>query len=172
MKQFPVIACCIIIFVSSTSFHTKKFSNSYYIVVDKTKYELNVIDGEGWLVSYPVVFGNKDLGDKMIEGDRETPEGLFTLVRKTVHEKWDKILMIDYPTETDSLKFLFRKREGLIPDSAKIGGGISIHGVEHNKDYLVDQYQNWTDGCISMKNQDVEELYNMVPAGTKVYIRK
>src|SRR5215831_3008490 len=168
MKPLVIILCCILLFIANTSFHGKKFSNSYYIIIDKNKYELSVIDSEGWLATYPVVFGKNDLGDKMMDGDRETPEGLFTIVSKHVHNKWDRILLIDYPTKTDSSKFLERKMHGLIPQSAKIGGGIGIHGVWKHEDYVVDQYQNWTDGCISMKNEDVEELYNTVPVGTKV----
>jgi len=173
MKRFAGIAACMMMLLINTSFSVRKTSPfSYYIIIDKTKYELTVVDGDGWLATYPVVFGNNDLADKMMDGDRETPEGLFTLVNKSVHEKWDRMLMIDYPTQADSIKFMERKQHGLIPDSVNMGGGIGIHGVATNEDYKVDQYQNWTDGCISMKNEDVEELYNIVPVGTKVFIRK
>jgi lipoprotein-anchoring transpeptidase ErfK/SrfK len=172
MKRIIAILCLLLILITNTSFHEKKFSNSYYIIIDKSKYELSVIDSEGWLATYPVVFGNGDLKDKMMDGDRETPEGLFTIVSKHVHNKWDRMLMIDYPTKTDSSKFFERIQHGLIPSDAKIGGGIGIHGVWKHEDYVVDKYQNWTDGCISMKNEDVEELYNTVPVGTKVLIRK
>jgi murein L,D-transpeptidase YafK len=173
MKKLSGIVISILLFITFTSFHLKNSSpSSYYIVIDKSKYELSVVDSEGWLVTYPVVFGNKDLGDKMMAGDRKTPEGLYTLVSKRVDSRWNRFLALDYPTQADYSKFIYRKQQGLIPQSAKIGGGIGIHGVWPHEDYTVDQYQNWTEGCISMKNQDVEELYNLVPVGTKVYIRK
>jgi murein L,D-transpeptidase YafK len=172
MKRFVGIGCCALLFLTNTSFHGKKFSTSYYIVITKSKYTLEVIDGEGWLATYPVVFGRNDLSDKMMDGDRETPEGLYTLVNKHVHSKWDRMLIINYPTKADSIKFFERKQYGQIPASAKIGSGIGIHGVWPHEDYVIDQYQNWTDGCISMKNKDIEELYNIVPVGTKVFIRK
>lgn len=173
MKKLSGIVSCILLFIIFTSFNLKNSSSSsYYIVIDKSKYELSVIDGEGWLVTYPVVFGNKDLGDKMMAGDRKTPEGLYTLVSKRIDGRWDRFLALDYPTQIDYSKFMYRKQHGLIPQNAKIGGGIGIHGVWPHEDYTIDQYQNWTEGCISMKNQDVEELYNLVPVGTKVYIRK
>jgi murein L,D-transpeptidase YafK len=38
------------------------------------------------------VFGSKDLGDKMIAGDRQTPEGTFHIVSKKVHSKWCRFL--------------------------------------------------------------------------------
>ena len=50
-----------------------------------------------WLVTYPVVFGSKDMGDKMVEGDRKTPEGTFHIVAKRPHAKWDRFMAIDYP---------------------------------------------------------------------------
>ena len=50
-----------------------KDDNPYYIIIDKSDYELKVYDEDGWYATYPIVFGSKDLGDKMKEGDRKTP---------------------------------------------------------------------------------------------------
>jgi len=170
MKKLQGVLCCILLFIGFTSFD---FSNAaYYIIIDKSKYELSVFDDKGWLATYPVVFGNKDLGDKMVAGDRKTPEGVYTVVKKRIHPKWDRFMMLDYPTKEDYEKFIYRKQHGLVPANAKLGGGIGIHGVWPHEDYAIDQYQNWTEGCISMKNKDVEELYNIIPVGTKIYIRK
>jgi len=80
--------------------------------------------------------------------------------------------MLDYPTKESYEKFNERKAKGLIPQNATIGGGVGIHGTWPREDYAVDRYDNWTQGCISMKNPDVEELYNLIPVGTKVQIRK
>jgi murein L,D-transpeptidase YafK len=171
MKRFNILAT-VIIFFCCTSFHTKQlYDSSYYIVISKAKYELSVYDTKGWLVTYPVVFGNKDLRDKLCEGDRKTPEGTFTIVNKKVHSKWDRFMLLDYPNQESVEKFNERKSQGLIPAGAKIGGGIGIHGTWPNDDFDVDNYRNWTDGCISMRNKDVEELYSMVPVGTRVIIR-
>src|SRR5215212_9844562 len=52
-------------------------ANPYYIVIDKSDYELKVYDAEGWYATYPVVFGSKDLNDKFVAGDKKTPEGHF-----------------------------------------------------------------------------------------------
>jgi hypothetical protein len=97
---------------------------------------------------------------------------MFTIVDKKVHPKWDRFMMLNYPTEEDYEKFNARKSKGLIPSSAKIGGGIGIHGTWPHEDFVVDRYNNWTNGCISLKREDVEELYNYVPVGTSITIRK
>ncbi len=162
----------LLFFIVSTSFRSKKLTGQgYYIIITKHNYELTLYDDQGWLVKYPVVFGNKDLKDKMVEGDRETPEGTFTIVSKRPHEKWAKFIMLDYPTAESYAKFNARKAQGLIPKDAQIGGGIGIHGTWPHESYTIDRFENWTDGCISLKNEDIEELYKTLPPGTKVIIK-
>jgi lipoprotein-anchoring transpeptidase ErfK/SrfK len=171
-KLVKLITFCLL-FIVFTSFRSKKDTNQgYYIIITKHNYELTLYDDKAWLVKYPVVFGNKDLRDKMHEGDKETPEGTFTIVSKRLHEKWDRFIMLDYPTPESYVKFNARKAQGLIPKDAQIGGGIGIHGTWPHEGYTIDRYENWTDGCISLKNEDIEELFSTVPVGTKVIIEQ
>lgn len=142
------------------------------IVIDKSDYELSVYDDKGWYATYPVVFGNGNLGDKKIQGDKNTPEGKFRIVAKRVHDKWCRFLSLDYPTPDDIEKFNKRKEKGEIPANASIGGGIGIHGTWPHEDFVVDRYKNWTLGCISMKNEHVKEIYEFSGVGTKVTIKK
>ena len=143
-----------------------------YIVIDKRKYELSVYDAKGWYATYPVVFGNNSLSDKKMEGDRNTPEGNFKINQKNPHAKWDRYLGIDYPTQESLAKFNARKQRGEIPGWAKPGGAIGIHGTWPGEDFTIDRYTNWTNGCIAMKRNDVEDLYSYVPMGTPVTIRR
>src|SRR5215218_3720785 len=96
------------------------------IVIDKSDYELQVFDAQGWYATYPVVFGNSSLADKKMEGDRLTPEGIFHIVGKRPHEKWSRFMSLDYPTQESLEKFYERKQNGVIPANAKPGGGIGI----------------------------------------------
>jgi murein L,D-transpeptidase YafK len=146
---------------------------SVSIVIDKSDYELSVYDDKGWYATYPVVFGNNSLSDKKMEGDKNTPEGTFHIIAKRVHDKWCRFMTLDYPTAESREKFNKRKEKGEIPANASIGGGIGIHGTWPHEDFVIDRYKNWTMGCISMKNDDVKEVYAFVsPSGTKVTIRK
>jgi murein L,D-transpeptidase YafK len=151
----------------------RKVTTIIKMVVDKSDYEMNVYDAEGWLATYPIVFGNKDQGDKMIRGDRKTPEGTFKVnIMKTPH-KWTRYVGIDYPTKESWAKFKQRKKDGTLPKTANDpGGNIGIHGTWPGSEYVVDNYQNWTLGCISMKNEDIEDLYNHVTIGSIVEIKK
>lgn len=146
-------------------------SNPYYIIVDKSDYELKVYDDEGWFATYPIVFGSKDLSDKMREGDRRTPTGQFKVVLKKIHSKWGPELLLDYPNDESFRRFKDRKTKGLIPKNARIGDGIAIHATRPNEEWTVDNFFNWTDGCVSVKYSEMKGLYEYIPVGTPVTIQ-
>jgi murein L,D-transpeptidase YafK len=152
-------------------FHPAKVSG-YYIVVDKSDYELKVYDAEGWYATYPVVFGSNDLNDKYMEGDKKTPEGKFKVLLKKIHPKWGFELLLDYPNQESIKKFNDRQAKGLVPRTARIGSGIAIHATRPQEEWTVDYYQNWTDGCVSLKYSEAKDLYSYIPAGTPVTIQK
>ena len=152
-------------------FHKDSADNPYYIIIDKSDYELKVYDEDGWFATYPVVFGGKDLGDKMKEGDRKTPNGNFKIVLKKIHPKWGPELLLDYPTPTSFQRFNERKQKGLIPKNAKIGDGIAIHATRPEEEWTIDNFYNWTDGCISVKYTEMKDLFSYIPVGTSVTIQ-
>jgi murein L,D-transpeptidase YafK len=173
MKSFFKNAAFLTVFcIISTSFRNPMAGkDEYYVIIEKHKYEMAIFDADDtWLITYPVVFGNKDLGDKMMQGDRKTPEGTFHIVSKRPHPKWDRFLALDYPNKESYEKFNQRKTMGLIPANAEIGGGIGIHGTWPHEEFAVDQYQNWTQGCVSTKNVYIQQLFNILAIGTKVII--
>jgi murein L,D-transpeptidase YafK len=146
--------------------------NPYYIIIDKSEYELYVYDDEGWYATYPIVFGSKDLSDKMREGDKRTPDGSFKVILKKIHKKWGPELLLDYPNETSVRKFKERKAQGLIPKTAKIGDGIAIHATRPEEEWTIDNFYNWTDGCVSVKYTEMKDLFSYIPVGTQVTIRQ
>ncbi len=173
MRKYGFYLLLLLVSFNITSFKKKGNDDGLYLVVSKSQYEMKVYDANNnWKATYPCVFGNDDQGDKLIQGDRRTPEGTYHIVIKKMHPKWDKYFGLDYPTQSDIAKFNERKTKGLIPQNAKIGDGIGIHGTWPKQDFVVDTYQNWTNGCICTKNEYIEELYQMIPVGTTVIITK
>jgi len=172
MRPLYYIIIAVLLF-SNTSFHsTIADMNDFYIVIEKHSYEMKVYDANNnWLITYPVVFGSKDLGDKMMQGDRKTPEGTFHVASKRIHEKWNRFMALDYPNAESYEKFNERKSEGIIPSNAQIGGEIGIHGTWPHEEFAIDQYQSWTMGCVSTKNLYIQELYKNIPVGTTVIIK-
>lgn len=145
---------------------------SLHLEIDKSDYTLGVCSGREILKQYLVVFGGNPVDDKLIEGDQCTPEGSFKVVTKYPHSIWSRFILIDYPNEASMRRFNEAKSAGLIPPDANPGGDIGIHGVPEYCDYAINIRDNWTLGCISLKNRDIIELYEYVNNNTKVIIRK
>jgi murein L,D-transpeptidase YafK len=121
---------------------------------------------------YDVVFGGNPVDDKEKEGDKRTPEGVFGVRDKYPHRNWSKFIWIDYPNEDSWRKFNQRKADGIIKQGETIGGEVGIHGVPDGMNNLIDEKINWTLGCISMKNKDVNEIYPYISKKTQITIQK
>ncbi len=145
---------------------------SVRILIDKSDYELSVFAADTLVKKYQVVFGGNPIDDKEKEGDKRTPEGVFGVRDKYPHRSWEKFIWIDYPNAESWKKFNKRKANGIIKDGETIGGEVGIHGVPKGMDHVIDEKQNWTLGCISMKNDDVNEIYPYITKKTKITIQK
>jgi murein L,D-transpeptidase YafK len=142
------------------------------IQINKSAYKLSLLKGTKVIKEYPVVLGKNPIDDKRMEGDRCTPEGRFKIRDLYPHKSWSKFIWIDYPTKDSEKKFKLSKKNGEIPKDATIGGEVGIHGVPKGKDYLIDRSENWTWGCISLKNKDVNDLYSVCFKGMNIEILK
>lgn len=147
--------------------------DSISIKVFKSKNKLQVYHKGKILTAYKCVFGPNCEGQKVCEGDRKTPEGIFTILDIKKHDKWDTFMLLDFPTEESKRIFEEAKVSGKLPPNARIGGAIGIHGIWINGDNVIDLKHNWTDGCVGLKNKDVQELATIVKAGiTRITIIK
>lgn len=144
----------------------------FSVNIDKSEYKLRVLADTIVLKEYPVVFGKNPTGDKLIQGDKCTPEGSFKMISKYPHKKWSKFIWINYPNDESWIKHNRAKAEGTIPGNARIGGEIGIHGVPDGMDFLIDMRYNWTLGCIAMKNKDIDELYPYITEDVTIKILK
>lgn len=150
---------------------SKLKSSKIHIEIDKSDYILSVVSDSEVIKQYRVVLGDNPIDDKLIEGDRCTPEGTFKIVTKYPHRLWSKFILLDYPNAASIEKFNEAKKAGTIPKDATPGNDIGIHGVPQN-DYRMNLGINWTAGCISLKNKDINEIYKIVDTNTLVVIRK
>ena len=142
------------------------------IQIDKSDYVLMMLNKDVILKSYRMVLGSNPKDDKRMEGDRCTPEGTFHIVSKYPHKNWRKFIWIDYPNDESRRKFNKSKLNGEILKDAEIGGEVGIHGTPENGEYLIDDKVNWTWGCISLKRNDVDEIYPYINEGTEIIIVK
>lgn len=147
-------------------------SSDISILIDKSDYILSLYSDTLLIKQYPVVLGGNPVDDKLYSGDGCTPEGNFKILAKYPHKEWSRFLMIDYPNMESLAKHSNAKAKGIIPPESTPGGEIGIHGVYQEMDVIINIGQNWTAGCISLKNRDIQELYEYVKVGAKVVIRK
>ena len=145
---------------------------TFHLLIDKSDFTLKVQVNEKTIKTYAVVLGTNPVDDKKMEGDRATPEGVFKIRDKYPHAKWTKFIWIDYPNASSREKFNARKAAGEIPADARIGGEIGIHGVPEGRNDLIDQKVNWTWGCISLKNSEVNEIYPFLSDASLVTIQQ
>ncbi|RJR39797.1 MAG: hypothetical protein C4567_11395 [Deltaproteobacteria bacterium] len=140
------------------------------VVVHKLARKLTVYQGTTPLKTYKIVLGNDPYNDKLRQGDTCTPEGVYRVVCKYPHQKWTYFILLDYPNTQNWLKFGRAKKAGRVPEDADIGGAIGIHGTEDDGKNL--SGLNWTKGCVSLTNRDLEEIYPLVNNKTLVVIKK
>jgi murein L,D-transpeptidase YafK len=140
------------------------------IVVHKLSRKLTCYRGLTPIKTYPVVLGNNPRNDKLCQGDACTPEGVYRVRAKYPHPRWDSFIWLDYPNTQNWLKFARAKKSGRLPPEADIGGEVGIHGTEDPSRNITGE--NWTKGCISLLNADLDEIYPMVNDKTLVVITR
>lgn len=146
--------------------------DSVKVIVDKKKRRLYVQYGARIVRSFKATFGPTPLVNKRMEGDRNTPEGAFTIKSINPKSQYHRFLLLNYPNDSSLARFETLKSKKAIPANAKIGGDIGIHGIWQGGDELIEMGVGWTDGCVAIKNKDLDELCLFVGVGTRVEIRK
>jgi murein L,D-transpeptidase YafK len=140
------------------------------LVVEKSKYRLTVYYQKKPIKAYAIALGSNSKDDKLRAGDKRTPEGIFHVKALYYHSEWSKFIWLDYPNQDSWRKFAQAKARGVLNVNDDIGGEIGIHGVEKGQDWLIDRQINWTLGCVSLKNKDVDEIYLLLQRGTTIEI--
>jgi len=115
--------------------------------------------------SYRVALGGQPVGPKIQQGDHKTPEGKYIIDSRNARSQFHLGLHVSYPNAADRAR---AKRLGVNP-----GGAIMIHGLAPSFAWLGAKHAatDWTDGCIAVSNEEIEEIWRLVPVGTAVEIR-
>jgi hypothetical protein len=142
-----------------------KRNNDYSIIIDKFSRKCYVYYSGRQKYKFDAELGKNWVGDKRVKGDMATPEGMYRITKKLDGRKtkYYKALLIDYPNEEDTARFRADKEKGLLPQYAKIGGLIEIHG---NGGKGID----WTEGCVALTDREMDLVYKIVKVGTPVTI--
>jgi murein L,D-transpeptidase YafK len=133
------------------------------IVVDKTARTLTLLNHGKVLRRYTQIkLGlNNPKGHKQQEGDSRTPEGEYRINGRNANSLYHLSLRISYPNAKDIVR---AKQLGVSP-----GGDIFIHG-QPNGSTILRIPMDWTAGCISVSNAEIEEIWSLVDVGTPILI--
>ena len=131
------------------------------IIVEKSRRKLFLFKNGIAFREYSISLGKVPIGAKMKEGDKKTPEGNYIIDWRNPNSKFYLSLHISYPSKFDL-------------ENGKTGSNIMIHGLPNGLsifDKLYFENRDWTDGCISVKNMEIEEIWNSVDNGTPILIK-
>jgi murein L,D-transpeptidase YafK len=128
------------------------------IIVSKAAREMLLLRGSSCLRSYRIALGREPAGHKLQEGDGRTPEGRYTIDRRNPKSKYHLSLHISYPDARDMAR---AAAAGVEP-----GGDIMIHGLKDG----VQPPGDWTQGCIAVTDEEMDEIWSLVPEGTPIVI--
>lgn len=134
------------------------------ILVDKSARKLTLFFRGERVKTYDIALGRNPVGDKSARGDGRTPEGLYFIEGRNPQSKYYLSLRVSYPSAAQRAR---AARRGV-----SAGGDIMIHGLP---DAFADvgalhRQQDWTEGCVAVTNEEIEEIWGAVPNGAKILI--
>lgn len=157
-----------------------------WILIDTAVHRLDIYRGYTPLKRFRnIALGSGGPAPLHLAGDATTPLGEFRITHINRRSRFHIFLGLNYPT----MAHLERAREqGLIdaisheayldtirvnnhpPQNTLLGGNIGIHGIGDGDPAIHARY-NWTQGCIALTNEQIEQIARVVRVGTRVFIR-
>lgn len=150
--------------LSAIAFPLPASSTADKVVVLKRQRKLYLLKGGKVLKIYRVSLGASPVGPKMKEGDHRTPEGEYVLDWHNPESDYYKSIHISYPNTRDLAR---AKKQGVPP-----GGDLFIHGQPNDFAGPGKQAGDWTDGCVAVSNEEMDEIWRAVADGTPIEIKR
>lgn len=135
------------------------------VLVLKHARVLQLLHGGRIVKEYKVALGGSPLGPKTQQGDRKTPEGVYVLDSRNPQSHYYKSLHISYPNQEQRNA---AKRKGV-----SAGGNVFLHGLPNGMGAVgaAHRLHDWTDGCIAVTDEEIDEIWRSVPNATPIEIR-
>jgi murein L,D-transpeptidase YafK len=153
------ILCAIAMAQAPKSLHADR------VVVLKKERTLQLVSHGTVVKTYKVALGGDPVGPKTRQGDHKTPEGGYILDSRNAHSQFHKAIHISYPNAQDRAT---ARAKGLSP-----GGDVFVHGLPNGYHWVGASHRlkDWTDGCIAVTDEEIEEIWRAVDDGTPIEIR-
>ncbi len=158
---------------------------SRWLLVDTSAQSLMVMEGQTIKQRFDnISVGRNGTAPLRYRGDNTTPLGTFRIAWVNPNSRYKTFFGFDYPNLPLAEQAL---RRGLIdlaayneissairhgqlpPQNTPLGGYLGIHGLGR-ADPKIHATMNWTQGCIALTNQQIDELSQWIEVGTRVVI--
>jgi L,D-peptidoglycan transpeptidase YkuD (ErfK/YbiS/YcfS/YnhG family) len=135
------------------------------IVVEKSEHRMTLFSGGQPLGTYLVAIGKQSVGAKSQAGDNKTPEGLYYIDARNPNSRFHLALHVSYPNADD----VARARSL----GVQTGGDIMIHGLPPRFHSVGAAHRtwDWTNGCVAVTDEEIEQIWTAVPVGTPIRIK-
>lgn len=157
-----------------------------WLLVDTRNQTLSVMRGTATVQIYTgIAIGRFGTTEAKRTLDGKTPLGEFRISRIAQKTSFHRFFGLDYPNLAHARAGLesgrispadFRairdalRRNTTPPQHTALGGFIGIHGLGDGDPAIHEDF-NWTNGCIALTNEQVDDLDQWVREGTPVIIR-
>ena len=165
MRFLRVLGSLLLLSALSTGQQSPMVEQADAIVILKKDHLLQLFAKGRLIRTYKVALGQGGLEPKEREGDGRTPEGHYMIDSRNGASAYHKALHISYPNGED------RKRAARLGVSP--GGAVMIHGLPNGKGWVgaAHRMYDWTLGCVAVTDEEIDEIWKLVPVGTPVEIR-
>lgn len=115
--------------------------------------------------NYKVALGTEPIGAKQRQGDHRTPEGRYVLDSRNAHSQFYKSIHISYPNQQDT--------DRAVAAHVAPGGDIYTHGLPNGYGAIgaAHRLRDWTDGCIAVTDNEMDEIWRLLKNGTPIQIK-
>lgn len=160
-------------------------SDEIWLQVDTEAQELRVLRGlEVIRVYHDIAIGRSGTTHDKRRLDGKTPLGEYRISLIKNNSKFHRFFGFDYPhlrhaeralqrgelSVEDYLRVRNAVRAGRVaPQNTPLGGHLGIHGIGAGEPEVHSDF-NWTNGCIALTNEEVEELAQWLRVGTRVVV--
>jgi len=149
-----------------------------YVVANKGARNLALCQSGQELASFHMGLGFAPSGDKQVEGDGKTPEGVFYVAELVPNSQYYKAFLVSYPDAQDAA---WGYGQGLItsaqksaiesaqascatpPQTTALGSYIELHGEGGGQD--------WTWGCMAIESFELDQVWAVLGAGDTIVVK-
>lgn len=157
-----------------------------WVMIDTASRTLAVMQGDQVKhIFHNISVGRNGYAFDHHEGDGKTPLGIFHIAWINPNSRFHLFFGLDYPNQEYAEEAYRQKlidvdtysairkalyRGDLPPQDTPLGGNIGIHGIGRGS-RLIHESTDWTQGCIALTNEQIDQLAQWINLGTTVVIQ-